>query len=140
MNYNTKINVNSSHEKVFNAITQQLNDWWGKTDSSGLKVGDEFTTRFDKAFWKFRVTEYITNKKVTWSCIGGEPEFNAEWIGTTIYWEIDNSGKQTNVSFKHIGLTPELPCYNICAPTWDMFISKSLKRFLETGTGEPHIG
>ena len=139
MNYTQEVEINSSAEKTFIAITKQLNDWWGKTDKSVAKIGDEFTTTFGKAYWKFKVVEFIPNKKVTWSCLGGEPEFNAEWIGTTLYWDIDYSGNLTQVRFKHDGLTPELQCYNICAQTWNMFISQSLKEFLEKGKGNPHI-
>ena len=138
MNYTQVVEIKSSAENTFITITEKLNDWWGKTDFPVKKLGDEFTTSFGKAYWKFRVIEFNPIKKVTWSCIGGEPEFNAEWIGTTIYWEIKPFENHTKLSFEHVGLTPALPCYNICAPTWEMFISKSLKKYLETGKGEPH--
>jgi hypothetical protein len=78
MNYSQEVEINSSAESTFVAITKQLNDWWGKTDTSVEKTGDEFTTSFNKAFRKFRITEYVPNKKVTWSCIDGMPEFNSE--------------------------------------------------------------
>lgn len=138
MDYSLNIKVSVSSEKVFNAITSQLNEWWGKTSNEVSKEGDEFITKFGSAFWKFRVIEFIENEKLTWECIGGEPDFNAEWIGTKIFWEIIPSENTTKVVFVHEGLTPEFKCYNICAPTWDMFITESLKSFVETGIGNPH--
>ena len=138
MNYTQEITTKVSPEVIFKAITNQLNDWWGKTDSSISKIGDEFTTSFGNAFWKFKIKDLKQNEKVTWQCIDGEPEFNAEWIGTKIYWNISSSEGNTKLLFAHDGLTPDFECYDICAPAWDMFITESLKNFLETGTGNPH--
>ena len=139
MNYSQTIYVKADSESVFKSITSQLNDWWGRTDNSVSKIGDEFTTKFGSAFWKFRVIEFIENEKITWECIGGEPEFNAEWIGTKVFWKISMENGTTKIEFLHEGLTPEFKCYNICAPTWDMFITESLKMFVETGFGTPHL-
>jgi Activator of Hsp90 ATPase homolog 1-like protein len=138
MNYTQKIVITVRPEVIFKAITQQLNDWWGKTDSAVAKVGDEFTTSFGNAFWKFKILEYMPNEILTWLCVDGKPEFNAEWIGTTINWNISLVEGKTELSFTHDGLTPEFKCYDICAPTWDMFITSSLKSFIETGIGKPH--
>lgn len=138
MNYSQNIKVSASSEKIFKAITSQLNDWWGRTDKSVSKIGDEFTTSFGKAYWKFKILDYKENEILTWKCIAGEPEFNAEWIDTTIYWNISSSEGMTKISFLHDGLIPEFKCYDICAPTWDMFITQSLKMFVETGKGNPH--
>ena len=139
MNYSQNIKVSARSEKVFKAITSELNEWWGRTDKSVSKIDDEFTTRFGSAFWKFRAIEFIENEKITWECIGGEPEFNAEWIHTKIVWKLSEENENTIVQFLHDGLTPEVKCYNICAPTWDMFITESLKSFVETGEGKPHL-
>lgn len=139
MNYQSNITVNTNLDKVFKAITKHLNDWWGRTDNSVSKIGDEFTTRFGNAYWKFRVIKYTQNKILTWECIDGEPEFNAEWIGTKVFWKISMENKISKIEFLHEGLTPEFKCYNICAPTWNMFITESLKQFLETGVGTPHL-
>ena len=64
MNNTQEVEINSSVESTFVAITKQLNDWWGKTDSSVEKLEDEFTTSFGKAYWKFKVIEFIQNKKL----------------------------------------------------------------------------
>ena len=139
MNYNKEIMVSTSPELLFLAITEQLELWWGKTDVSVTKIGDEFTTSFGNAFWKFRITEFIRNKKVAWECIDGQPEFENEWVGTKLSWNIESVGHQAKLSFTHDGLTPSFDCYDVCAPAWDMFIAASLKSFIETGKGRPHI-
>lgn len=139
MNYQKNVELEVNASNVFKALTQQLELWWGKTDSPVQKISDTFTIWFGDAFWKFRIEEFIPNEKLTWKCIDGQPEFNNEWVGTTCFWEIEPDGSKTKLSFTHDGLTPEFKCYDICAPTWDMFITKSIKSFLETGKGTPHF-
>lgn len=41
--------------------------------------------------------------------------------------------------FIHNGLVPELNCFEICYPTWKHFVTQSLKKFIETGTGIPYL-
>ena len=57
----------------------------------------------------------------------------------TVYWKIFSINEITKLTFTHSGLTPEFKCYNICTPTWDMFIPESLKMFVESGKGNPQL-
>lgn len=138
MDYSKEIYFDCSSETLFEAITQRLELWWGKTDTPVFKVSDEFKTSFGKAFWKFKIKEFESNTNVVWECIDGQPEFEHEWVGTTLHWLISSEGEKTKLSFTHVGLTPSFECYDVCAPTWDMFLCKSLKSFVEMGKGMPH--
>jgi uncharacterized protein YndB with AHSA1/START domain len=135
-NYHKEISVNSSTSEVFSALTQKLHLWWGKTDKPVHTIGDEFTIYFGVAFWSFKITEYVPNSKLTWECIGGKPDFNAEWIGDVLYWTIKETDTATLVRLLQVGLTPDMNCYDICAPTWDKFIMISLKSFVENGVAK----
>jgi hypothetical protein len=132
-NYHKEISVNAPGSVVFSALTQKLHLWWGKTNKPFHTIGDEFTISFGEASWSFKITEYILNSKLTWECIAGKPDFNAEWIGDVLYWTIKETDTATVVSLLQVGLTPDQKCYDICAPTWDKFIMISLKSFVETG-------
>lgn len=61
-----------------------------------------------------------------------------EWIGTTIVWEIKDEEEETGIVMQHthIGLNPEIECYEICSSGWQQFTS-SLKSYLEIGVGTP---
>ena len=52
MSYATSVSIKANSEAVFNAITQSVQEWWGSTNSAVSKLDDEFTTSFDKTFWK----------------------------------------------------------------------------------------
>lgn len=134
-NYSQELIVTSNATKAFEALTKHIDLWWGKTDNSLAKVGDEFTVSFGDANWSFRVTEFVANTILTWECIGGNPDFNAEWIGDTLYWNIEKQNDKVKISLLQNGLTPDMNCYEICNRGWNHYITKSLQAYLETGTG-----
>ena len=110
------------------------------------KLDDEFTTSFDKTFWKFKILEFKPNSKIVWQCIDakhihtGFDGIEKEWIGTNVEWNLEEkSHNETILNFTHNGLVPELNCYEICYPAWERFVTQSLKSFVETGKGMPHL-
>ncbi|GAA3636015.1 hypothetical protein [Flavivirga jejuensis] len=135
-NYTTEITMRASAVDVFSALSEKINLWWGETDTPVSKVGDVFTIVFGEACWTFKIMTYTPHSKLTWVCIGGVPDFNAEWIGNQLHWSIEEQGDTTKVRFLQIGLTPNMNCYDVCASTWDKFIMISLKSFVETGKAE----
>ena len=145
MDYTQEVIIGANQEKIFTAIAQNLEKWWGITDLAVTKIGDEFTTSFGPTFWKFRIAGFLPGKKITWKCIDakhvheGHGDIEKEWIGTTVYWTIEPEGNQAKVSVVHEGLTPDLNCYSVCEPAWDHFILDSLKSYAETGKGKPHL-
>ncbi|PCJ97130.1 MAG: hypothetical protein COA50_05685 [Flavobacteriaceae bacterium] len=134
-NYTLEIAVKGSASKAFTALSQHVHLWWGATTNATSNVGDEFTVSFGDANWSFRVTDFVANAKITWECIGGNPDFNAEWIGDTLYWTIEQIGDTVKISLVQVGLTPDMNCYDICNAGWNFFITNSLQAFLETGVG-----
>lgn len=133
--YYQEILVKNTVKGAFEALSQQVHLWWGSTNNTLTKVGDEFTVSFGDANWSFRVTVFEPNTKITWECIGGHPDFNAEWIGDTLHWNIETIGDAVKVSLLQVGLTPVMNCYEICNAGWNHYITNSLKAFLETGVG-----
>ena len=146
MSYSTSVLIEANSEAIFNAITQSVQEWWGNTDSVSSKLDDEFTTSFGKTFWKFKIVELKRNSKIVWECIdakhihAGYDGIEKEWIGTKVEWFLEvKSQNETILNFVHNGLVPELNCYEICWPAWKRFATQSLKNFVETGKGMPHL-
>lgn len=40
--------------------------------------------------------------------------------------------------FSHIGLTPEIECYEKCSSAWGYYINTSLKQLITTNEGAPN--
>lgn len=130
-NYSHQIEFTTSPKQVFHSLNEGIHNWWGKTSNSHFKIGGQFTISFENGYWwTFKILEYTPNKELVWKCIDGEPDFNKEWIGHVLHWQIEKKETKTILNFNHIGLTPELHCFEVCSSTWDMFISQKLKTFL----------
>lgn len=145
-NYSTIIKLNTTADKVFNALTTEIPLWWTEM-FAGLadKQGETFTVRFGENIYKtMQVQELSDNSKVIWQvkdALIAIPELKnqTEWIGTTIVWEIIPQEKNSELKLTHIGLRPNTECHEICSNGWQNF-TDSLKLFLETGKGNPFRG
>ncbi len=135
-NFTTTIVVDKTPNEVYDAINK-VREWWtgdpgieGSTD----KIGDEFIYRYEKIHYsKQRVTELIPGKKVTWLVLDSALTFiedESEWNGTKITFDIAKKGNRTEVRFTHIGLVPEVECYDACSKGWSYYINDSLRSFL----------
>ena len=60
---------------------------------------------------------------------------HAEWNGSHIAFDIAQAGGDTQLTFTHEGLTPDVACYDNCAPAWEFYIAQSLRNFISTGVG-----
>ena len=69
----------------------------------------------------------------------GLPETaRTEWLGTKMRFEIEPTVNGSDITFTHIGLQPDLDCFEICQAGWDFFFLDSLKLYLNEGEGKPH--
>lgn len=132
IDYALFIEINSTSENVFKALTEGMNIWWGRISNSHFAQDGQFTITFENGYWwTFKIMEYQPNKELIWKCIDGEPEFNKEWIGHVLHWSIKEMGTKTLLNFQQTGLTPDLHCYEVCSSTWDMFLKKKLINYLQ---------
>ncbi|WP_296380651.1 hypothetical protein [Winogradskyella sp.] len=132
--YKKQIVVQSNSKKIFKALTEDIHLWWSKTSQSTQKTNGQFTIHFKNGYWwTFKILEFTPNTELVWKCIDGEPDFNKEWIGHVLHWEIlEEKPGITIINFHQVGLTPQIECYDICSTTWDMFITEKLKQYVES--------
>ena len=146
--YQRVIEVEAAPDKVYAAVTSEFGAWWTDPRASLSKMGDVATFTFPPgtSSWTFRPNRLEPDQLVEHECVGanhtheGLPEsIRTEWLGTFMRFQIEPiEGGGSKVFFTHQGLTPELACFEICEAGWDFFFAQSLKRYLDTGTGEPH--
>jgi hypothetical protein len=141
-NYTVSFRVDQNPKEVFDAIND-VRGWWGEdVQGSSQGVGDEFTYRVqDVHYSKLRVTELVPNEKVAWLVLENHMNFvedQAEWVGTTICFEISRQNGQTEVLFTHIGLQSQFECFDVCSDAWGSLMRTSLPSLITTGSGIPY--
>ena len=140
-NYTASIKIDATPQEVFNCINS-VTDWWTENlEGRSQKLNDEFSVRFgDIHYSKQKLVEVMPNKKVVWLVTDSHLSWikdKQEWTNTKISFEIISKGTYTQLIFTHIGLVPEIECYNDCRKGWDQYIKNSLFKLLTSGKGQP---
>lgn len=127
--------TDQSPEHVFEAI-RDVRSWWSGFYNESFsgetkELNDEFSFRAgDGAHYsKQKLVEVIPNERVVWIITESELNFleqKDEWVGTKVVFEISEKDGKTELVFTHQGLTPEIECYDSCAPAWSMYLQEKL--------------
>jgi hypothetical protein len=138
--FNCSITANVTAEEAMEAISQVW-IWWAK-DFTGCaeKLNDQFTVRFGTTFVDFKITELIPGAKVVWTvtdCYLPFQHDKTEWTGTKAVFEIIAKNEGVTINFTHVGLVPEVECYESCTKGWTKYIPGSLQKLLTEGVGQP---
>jgi hypothetical protein len=139
--YQGSFTANVSPSEAVEKISR-IPEWWGKdfTGKSG-EPNDVFTVKFSSGdTYKARVAEILPGNKVVWEFIDtyqGWVKNTAEWVGTKIIWEVIPQKEGVEVKMTHLGLVPELECYDQCTKAWDYLLQESLAKLLNEGKGGP---
>lgn len=99
-----------------------------------------FTVRFGETFVTAKLTEVVKNKKILWhitDCNLHWIENKKEWKDTEVSFEISKNKNSTQIDFTHIGLKPDIECYNDCTTGWNQYVHESLLKLITEKKGLP---
>jgi len=134
--------VKATDKAVFDSLTQQIPEWWTEDfEGSSDQLHNKFTVRFGYTAKTIVVDEITPNSKIVWHVVDSyiniqEFKNKNEWNGTQIIWEILPVGSETKIVLTHVGLTPEVECFDVCEKGWVSF-TESLSKLLNTKKGLP---
>jgi uncharacterized protein YndB with AHSA1/START domain len=133
--------VDKTPEQAFAAINDPR-AWWGKEiDGRTDRAGEEWTYRYkDMHYSRHKTVELVPNEKVVWQVVDSEMSFledKREWKDTRIVFDIADRDGKTEVRFTHVGLVPDVECFEICTDAWSGLIGGSLRSLIEEGEGDP---
>jgi hypothetical protein len=140
--YTATFTVDQTPEEAFAAINDVRGWWSGEIDGPTDQLGAEFTYSYGDIHRSTQqVTELVPGRRVAWHVVDGYLNFvedKAEWIGTDIVFDISPVGEQTQIRFSHVGLLPEVECFDSCSSAWGFYINTSLRKLITVGKGEPN--
>jgi len=138
--YTTTLLVAQTPEEAFNAINN-VNAWWSEDmEGSTDTLNDVFTVNFGEVFITSKVVELIPGKKIAWlvtDCNKPWLKNTKEWNGTKMSWEISKRDDKTQIRFTHVGLAPEIECFDVCSNAWAEYLQGSLLKLITIGKGQP---
>ncbi|MEJ0069495.1 MAG: SRPBCC domain-containing protein [Pseudomonadota bacterium] len=130
-----KVGIKSSSlNDVYQALTTcpGLAAWWTRDTQGDGKIGGVLQFRFNAGGFDMKVLALEPAQRVLWQVVDGP----AEWLGTTISFDLKQEGDWTIVLFKHQGWAAPVEFMHHCSTKWAVFLL-SLKSLLETGKGAP---
>jgi uncharacterized protein YndB with AHSA1/START domain len=140
--FSTTFTVAQTPAQVFSAINDVRAWWSGEIDGATNELGAEFTYRYEDVHRSTQqIVELVPDEKVVWLVTDGYLQFvddKTEWTGTSIVFEIEPRGEQTELRFRHVGLLPDSECYQNCSTAWAYYINTSLRALIATGKGQPN--
>ena len=138
--YNSSIEVSVPPKEAFDKITR-VSEWWTKNlEGNSKNINDVFTVRFGETFVTIKLTEVIRDKKILWHVTACHLDWinnKKEWLNTEMKFEISVNKNSTKIDFTHIGLQPQVECYNDCRRGWDQYIQQSLFNLITKNEGKP---
>lgn len=124
----------ASVDEVYAALTtiDGLAGWWTTDTVGDPRPGGRLEFRFEPGDIHMRVLETVPSTRVLWEVVDGP----AEWIGTTMRFDLRPEGDWVILLFAHEGWAEPVEFMHHCSTKWATFLL-SLKRMVETGTGLP---
>ena len=131
-----RVGINAPIEAVYEAIATRegASRWWTRDVEGESAVGAELTFLFggEKRTAVMELVELAAPDRVVWRCVHGP----AEWVGTTITFELRQQDDETVVVFTHAGWREPVEFLNHCSTKWAYFLL-SLKHAVEGGQATP---
>lgn len=138
--YTATIDVPVTAHRAQKAVSQ-VSKWWALNfHGAAENKGDKFSVAFGDTFVNFTISELIPGQKTVWhvtDCNLHWQEDKKEWKDTLVEWLFQPKGASTGIIMTHIGLTPEVECYESCRKGWNEHVLTSLPAFIKTGKGQP---
>jgi uncharacterized protein YndB with AHSA1/START domain len=127
------LEIETTPEKLFEALSTDrgLEAWWTKAKTQP-KVGAMNEFSFGSGKVTFRVEKVAPGQSLSWTAEQVPPE----WAGTRVLFEVSKGKNGAVLRFSHTGFKATTPMSAMTSYAWAQFL-RSLKLYLETGTGEP---
>jgi hypothetical protein len=122
--------VDRTPADVFATIDDVRGWWTGTITGPTDQLGAEFTYEHGDIHRSTqRVVEHVPDRRIVWLVTAAHLTFATppdEWVGTRAVFDIEPVDGGTEVRFTHVGLGPELECYDSWSAGWRYVVGGTL--------------
>jgi hypothetical protein len=140
LDFTATLLVSQTPTEAFDAIAN-VSAWWAKSFKGNAKnENDAFSVTFGETSVDFKVTESVSGEKLVWLVTDCNLHWltdKKEWKDTRIVWDIATTGNATEIVMTHVGLVPEIECFENCKKGWSFYVGESLYKLLTENKGMP---
>jgi uncharacterized protein YndB with AHSA1/START domain len=131
-----RVGIEAPTAEVYDALAtvEGAARWWTQYVDGDPSVGGEVAFHFGRPEPSavMEVVELVPSERVVWRCVHGP----AEWLGTTMTFDLRADGDETVVLFTHAGWREPVEFLHHCTTAWGYYLL-SLKHAIEGGTATP---
>jgi uncharacterized protein YndB with AHSA1/START domain len=141
-----EVRIAAPAAQVYRALstTEGHRAWWTSDCELGSRLGERAVFRFDRPQGSppglmevtFRIDALEAGRRVALTCVANQN--NPEWQDTALTFRLEEQDGTTRVALDHAGFRARTPLYEMCVGGWAHFMG-SLKSYVETGVGQPHL-
>lgn len=130
-NYTYCFTTPKSSKTVFELLLDIEKWWFGiyneTITGTSQNINDEFSFSAGDGmhFTRQKLVEIIFNKKIVWQVTESNLSYldnPKEWKNTKLVFDILECEGKTQVIFNHIGLEPQIECYDGCSTAWSQYL------------------
>jgi len=131
-----QVPITAPAARVFAAVATAEGNrgWWTADSAVEPKVGGSAQFGFEKraAVFHMRIDRLVPGRELVMSCTSGP----AEWVGTTLAWQVDSDGDKSILHLTHGGWRAMTDYCAGCNSMWGRLMYR-LKDYAEGGSPDP---
>jgi hypothetical protein len=126
--------TSSKNENEVFSLLLNVKKWWNGLFGEDIKgkyekIGDEFTFKAGDGvhYSNQKLIELIPYQRIVWLVTESNLSFlnnTNEWANTKICFDMEKRGNSIHIIFTHMGLIPEIECYDQCTNAWTQYLQK----------------
>jgi uncharacterized protein YndB with AHSA1/START domain len=115
-----QVTVSAPSKTIYGLVATKagIRKWLTKADGWRIEgeenTGDSLLFYFHDRHHEMKILKLDREKEVAWECIAGHPE----WLGTTVFFNIERKGEQCILQFEHSGWIEQTEFYYRCNMVW----------------------
>jgi uncharacterized protein YndB with AHSA1/START domain len=135
------VSVNAPADRITDALSTRegLASFWTTDSYAEPHTGSVARFGFGGPELQMRIDQLDPGRRIVWTCLNDFPMPPGHWTGTTVTWDLTQSGNgDVNVLLQHGDWPAPIEQAELAATayTWALILT-ALKGYAETGTAQP---